>query len=66
MQASPENKLAYITTDNGSNVTAAVEILKLPCFGRNLHLGITNSMKDDRITCAIGVVHKIINTFAHS
>ena len=23
----PENKLAYITTDNGSNVTAAVEIL---------------------------------------
>ena len=27
--ALPENKLAYITTDNGSNVIAAVEILKL-------------------------------------
>ena len=32
----PENKLAYITTDNGSNVTAAVGILGwngLSCFG---------------------------------
>ena len=68
--ALPENKLACITTDNGSNVIAAVEILKwnnLTCFGHNLHLGITNSMKDDdRITRAVGVAHKIINTFAHS
>ena len=45
-----ENKLTCITTDNGSNVTAAVEILGwngLSCFGHNLHLAITNSMKDD-------------------
>ena len=67
--ALPENKLICITTDNGSNVIAAVKILKcnsFTCFGHNLHLGITNSMKDDQITCAIGIAHKIINTFAHS
>jgi len=67
----PENRLVCITTDNGSNMIAAVEILKyncLACFvGHNLHLAITNFMKDDdRVACAIGVAHKIINTFAHS
>ena len=66
----PENKLACITTDNGSNVTAAVEILGwngLSCFGHNLHLAITNSMKDDdHISSAIGIAHKIVGAFAHS
>jgi len=60
--ALPENKLACITTDNGSNMIAAVESLKwnsLVCFGHNLHLAITNSMKDDdRVAHAIGVAHK--------
>jgi len=48
--ALPENRLACITTDNGSNMIATAEILKwnsLACFGHNLHLAITNSMKDD-------------------
>ena len=66
----PENKLACITTDNGSNVTAAVEILGwngLSCFGHNLHLAITNSIKDDdHISRAIGIAHKIVSVFAHS
>jgi len=46
----PENRLTCITTDDGSNMIAAVEILKwncLACFGHNLHLEITNCMKDD-------------------
>ena len=51
-------------------MTAAVEILgwnDLSCFGHNLHLAITNSMKDDdRINCAIGIAHKIVGAFAHS
>jgi len=65
----PENRLACITTDNGSNMIAVVEILKwncLACFGHNLHLEIMNFMKDDWVVHAIGVAHKIINTFAHS
>ena len=47
-----------------------MQILKwdrLSCFGHNLHLAITNSMKNDTcITQAVEVAHKIINTFAHS
>ena len=63
----PENKLACITTDNGSNMTAIVEILGwngLSCFSHNLHSAITNSMKDDdRISHAIRIAHKIVGAF---
>ena len=66
----PENRLACATTDNGTNIVAAMNILKwvrLFCFGHNLHLAITNSMKNHtRVTRAIDVAHKIINSFAHS
>ena len=62
--------MACITTDNGSNVISAVEILGwngLSYFGHNLHLAITNSMKDDdRISHAIRIAHKIVGAFAHS
>ena len=50
-------------------MTVAVEILGwngLSCFGHNLHLAITNLMKDDRISRAIGIAHKIVGAFAHS
>ena len=66
----PENRLACATSVNGSNIVAAMRKLNwtwLPCFGHNLHLAITNSMKgDSRITRAIDISHKIINTFSHS
>ena len=66
----PENHLACITTDNGSNIIAASRILKwdrLSCLGHNLQLAITNSMKNDtRVYRATDVAHKIVNTFAHS
>ena len=66
----PENRLACATTDNGSNIVAALRELnwsRLSCFGHNLHLAITNSMKNDsRITRAIDIAHKIINSFSHS
>ena len=66
----PENCLACVTTDNGTNIVTAMRILKwdrLSCFGHNLHLAITNSMKNDtRITRTFDVAHKIINTFADS
>ena len=42
--------VSFITTDNGSNVIVALEILKrnsLTCFGHNLHSAITNSLEDD-------------------
>ena len=39
-----------LTTDSGSNVIKATEKLqmtRLACFGHNLHLGVTNALKDD-------------------
>ena len=66
----PENRLVCATSDNGSNIVAAMRKLNwtwLPCFGHNLYLAITNSMKgDSQITRAIDISHKIINTFSHS
>ena len=66
----PENRLACATTDNGTNIVAAMKDLqwnRLSCFGINLHLAITNSTKNDsRVTRAIDIAHKIINAFAHS
>ena len=65
----PKNKLVYIATHKSST---AIEILKwnsFICFSHNLHLGITNFMKDIDdvwITRAFSVVHKIINTFVQS
>ena len=39
----------------------------LRCFGHNLHLAITNVVKDDdRISCAIGITYKIVGAFAHT
>lgn len=43
-------KLVCMTTDNGSNVIKATEVLKfqrLPCFGHCLNLAVTNALKED-------------------
>ena len=40
---------------------------RLPCFGHNLHLAITNSFKDDaRINRALGMCQKVVSSFSHS
>ena len=53
-----------ITTDNGSNMVAAITNLgwtHLSCFGQNLNLAVTNSMKGEgRITQAVGVCKKVV------
>ena len=37
---------------------------RLACFGHNLHLGVTNAMKDDsRLSRALGVCKKIVSSF---
>jgi hypothetical protein len=59
-----------ITTDSGANVVKAVRDLDWPwmsCFGHNLHLAITNAMKDEnRISRAIGVCKRIVTAFSQS
>ena len=65
-----ESKQVCLTTDNGSNLVRASHLLNwlhIPCFGHNLHLAITNAIKDDsRISRAIGVTRKLITSFSHS
>ena len=40
---------------------------RIPCFGHNLHLAITNAIKDEgRVSRAIGVTRKLITSFSHS
>ena len=59
-----------MTTDNGSNVISATNILKwqrLPCFGHCLNLAVTNSLKrDGRVARALGVARKIVSSFSMS
>ena len=60
-----------ITTDNGSNIVCATKVCLgwnwLPCFGHNLHLTVTNTIKEDaRATRALSLSRKLISTFSHS
>ena len=64
-----QSKQVCLTTDNGSNLVRAAHLLKwlhVPCFGHNLHLAITNAIKDDSLSRAIGVTRKQITSFTHS
>ncbi|XP_047201797.1 E3 SUMO-protein ligase ZBED1-like [Girardinichthys multiradiatus] len=66
-----EEKVVCITSDNGTNIVAAVRDLKWPwisCFGHNLNLAVKNALnkeknKTDR---AFGVCHQINGAFSHS
>ena len=59
-----------LTTDNGANIVNAGNRLKwqrLPCFGHNLHLAITQALKDDhRCTRALGLSTEIVSSFSMS
>ena len=60
-----------LTTDNGSNIVCATSNRlgwnHLSCFGHNLHLAVTNSMKDEvHVARAFGVCRKLVELFAHS
>lgn len=63
-------KLVCMTTDNGTNVIKASEVLnyqRLPCFGHCLNLAVTNTLKEDaRVTRALGVARKIVSSFSMS
>lgn len=64
-------KQVCLTTDNGSNIVYATSSRlgwnRLSCFGHNLHLAVTNSLKDEvRVARAFGVCRKLVELFAHS
>lgn len=49
------------------NAASRLNWLRLSCFGHNLHLAITNSLKyDDRCSRALGLSRKIVSAFSMS
>jgi len=65
------SKQVCITTDNGSNFISAIRSHLawpyLTCFGHNLNLAISNSIKGDpRVQRALGICRKIVTSFSHS
>lgn len=62
-------KLVAITTDNGSNIKLACELLtwmRVSCFGHNLDLAINKGLNDPRIDRVIGLCRKVVSSFSYS
>ena len=63
------SKLVAITTDNGSNIKLACQLLKLKrlsYFGHNLDLAINKGLKDSRIDQVLGLCRRVIASFSYS
>ena len=63
------SKLVAITTDNGSNIKLACQLLqfrRLSCFGHNLDLAINKGFKDSRIDRVLGLCRRVIAAFSYS
>ena len=63
------SKLVAATTDSGSNVIAAFNILgllRISCFGHNLDLAIKKSLKATQIQRALGRCHSLVELFHRS
>ena len=63
------SNLVAATTDSGSNVIAAFNILgllRISCFGHNLDLAIKKSLKSTRIQHALGRCHTLVELFHRS
>ena len=63
------SNLVAVTTDNGSNIRLACELLKfrrLSFFGHNLDLAINKGLKDSRIDRVLGLCRKVIASFSYS
>ena len=61
-------KLVAITTDNGSNIKLACELLtrmRVSCFGHNLDLAINKGLNDTRINRVIGLCRKVVLFFSY-
>ena len=67
---SEEAKQVCLTMDSGANMVNAASRfnwLRPSCFGHNLHLAITNSLKcDDRCLRALELLRKIMSAFSIS
>ena len=64
-----DNRLVGITTDSGSNVKLACELLhwnRLSCFGHNLNLAVGKRLNDSRVQRALRVCRSAVAAFSRS
>ena len=64
-----DNRLVGITTDSGSNIKLACELLqwnRLSCFGHNLNLAVGKALKDSRVQRALKVCRSAVAAFSRS
>ena len=62
-------KLVATTTDNGSNMIAAfniLDLLRLSCFGHNLDLAINKGLNNVQVKRALGQCHSLVELFHRS
>ena len=63
------DQVVATTTDNAANIIAAFNLLgmlRLSCFGHNLDLAINKSLQIDRVKCALGKCHSLVELFHRS
>ena len=62
-------KLVALTTDSGSNIVLACELLnwrQLSCFGHNLDLAIQKGLADGRVERVLCVCRQIVSSFSYN
>ena len=59
-------KLVATTTDNGSNMIAAFNVLDLSCFGHNLDLAINKGLDHVQVKRSLGCCHSLVELFHRS
>ena len=65
----PLDKLSAATTDNGSNIVLATELLevqRMPCFSHALQLAVEKAMQLPDVTKAIARCKRLVTHFNHS
>ena len=58
--------LVGITTDSGSNIKLACDLLRLSCFGHNLNLAVGKGLNDARVQRTLSVVRSAVAAFSRS
>ena len=65
----PLEKLSAVTTDNGTNIVQAAEILewqRMPCFSHTLQLAVEKAMSLPDVSKAIAWCKRLVTHFNHS
>ncbi len=65
----PLDRLSAVTTDNGSNIVRAADILgwqRMPCFSHTLQLAVEKAMSLPEVSRALARCRRLVSHFNHS